>query len=64
MHEGRCNPKAVHCNHECQWTMKTLYVGNLDYNADSKSLHNALQKYFPYRIKVEKVEVPEQNGKP
>jgi hypothetical protein len=43
--------------------MKTLFIGSLDYNADSKSLHKAPQKYFHYRIKVEKVEVPEQNGK-
>jgi RNA recognition motif-containing protein len=64
MHKGRCNLKAVHCDRESQRTMKTLYVGNLHYNADNKSLRKALQKYFHHRIKVEKVEVPEQNGKP
>jgi hypothetical protein len=46
--------------------LKSPYVGNLDYNAGSKSLHtlDALQKYFHYGIKVEKVEVPGQKGKP
>ncbi len=58
--QGRCNPNAVHYNSEGQLTITALYVGNLDYNADSKSLLKALQKYFHHRIiKLKKVEVPE-----
>ena len=56
-------PDAVHFNPEGQRTTKTLYVGNLDYNSDSKPLRKALRKYFRYRIKVDKVLVPENNGK-
>ncbi len=38
--KGRCNQNAVHYYSGGQRAMKTLYVGNLDYNADSKlSLH-------------------------
>ena len=56
-------PDEVHFNLEGQRTTTTLYVGNLDYNSDSKPLHKALQKYFRYRIKVEETLVPENNGK-
>ncbi len=64
LREGGCNQNAVHFNSEGQQTMKTLHVGNFEYNSESKSLHKALQKYFRYMIKVDKVESPEQNDKP
>ena len=41
----------------------SLYVGNLDYNSDSNLLFKTLRKYFRYRIKVDKVMAPENNGK-
>ena len=56
-------PDKVHFNPEGQRTTKTLYVGNLDYNTDSVHLSKALRKYFCYRIKVDAVTVPDDNGK-
>ena len=56
-------PSSVHMNLESQRTTKTLYVGNLDYNSDSNLLFKTLRKYFRYRIKVDKVMAPENNGK-
>jgi hypothetical protein len=56
-------PSSVHLNLEGQRTTKTLYVGNLDYNSDSNLLFKTLRKYFRYRIKVDEVRVPENNGK-
>ena len=56
-------PDAVHYNLEGQRTTTTLYVGNLDYNADANPLLKTLRKYFRYRIKVDEVIVPENNGK-
>jgi hypothetical protein len=56
-------PDKVHFNHEGQRTTATLYVGNLDYNSDGKSLLKELRKDFRYRIKIDEVIVPENNGK-
>jgi hypothetical protein len=50
-------PSSVHLNLEGQQTTKTLYVGNLDYNSDSKPLFKALLKYFRPVIKVDEVMV-------
>jgi hypothetical protein len=56
-------PDEVHFNPEGKRTTKTLYVGNLDYNTDSGHLRKVLRKYFRYRIKVDAVTVPDDNGK-
>jgi len=57
----------VHFDREGQRTTKTLYVGNLDYNSNAEPLQKALRKAllrdFRSRIRLDKTDLPENNGK-
>ena len=60
-------PDAVHFDRKGQRTTKTLYVGNLNYDSNAEPLHKALRKAlltdFRNRIRLDKADVPENNGK-
>jgi hypothetical protein len=58
---------AVHFDQKGKRTTKTLYVGNLDYNSNAEPLHKALLQAlktdFRKRIRLEKTDLPENDGK-
>ena len=54
--------RSVHSNPQEPRDTRTLYVGNIDYNASEEDLREALDPVFK-QIRVEKVTIPRVNGR-
>jgi len=67
-HERTCDaldqvPDIVHFKKAGLRKNATLYVGNLAFKASEEDLSNALSQIF-IRVQVEKVTIPQENGRP